>query len=68
MSWEYMFESAETENEARAILSRLDRDGWEALSCSRAGGIIELFLRRRCDQSAGRSLLEQTYENAIEAD
>lgn len=68
MTWEYAFESAESEREAREILGRLDREGWEALSCSRAGGAIELFLRRWRDLSAGRSILEQTYRNAIEAD
>jgi hypothetical protein len=47
MGWEYKIEIADSRREALEILTRLDRDGWEALSGSGSSiGEMTLMFRR----------------------
>jgi hypothetical protein len=67
MNWEYRFESAESTRGAGEILTRLDRDGWEAVSCARWHGEVEVFLRRLRSPTLGSASLGQwDYGDRIE--
>jgi hypothetical protein len=69
MNWEYKFESAESERGAIGMLGRLEDDGWEPVGFSRCDAEVVILLRRQQrDGSEGLSLLEQWYQDPIEAE
>lgn len=46
-AWEHRFEWSESQGEAGRLIDRLDRDGWEIVSCwGPAGGEVNLLVRR----------------------